>query len=98
MNKTNVKKLITSIIYIVFLLMLLSTTISVFEEGHLLTCHDEHCEYCAVINYSQNIISVLIITTAMCLCIVVIYNIFKIYIKKYFISQTLINSKVQLNE
>lgn len=99
MIRNNIKKIIIVIMCIVFLFMFVSNTILAFDEEHLLTCHDEYCEYCAMIHSAQNTINSLAKMAIMAFSsIIAIYYIFKIFDKSYFISQTLINSKVQLNE
>lgn len=78
--------------------MLLLSVIVTLDEGHLFLCHDEECHYCAMIHNAQNLIDSLIIIGVIYLYFTIIYTISKIFEKNYFISKTLINSKVQFNE
>lgn len=98
MSKNTMKNLIAVIMCILFLSMFVFDAVIEFDIAHLLTCHDDHCGYCAVIHYAQNNISNLIIVIlAIVFHIMIIYQSYKFLNKNYFISQTLIHSKVQLN-
>ena len=99
MNKKIIKSIKIAII-IFMVIVLISSLIVSQNEGHLETCHEDHCILCSIIHFAQNIIS---LTIAFVIAVVIgaLINFFlsRLHKKmKVFVQSSLIFKKVQLNE
>ena len=70
------------------------------DEHHLETCHEDHCIYCAIIHFSQNIISLSIAFAVTVVIGALIYFFLSRLHKEQeiFVQSSLVFQKVQLNE
>lgn len=96
-NITN--KILITLLAITFVLAVISNVIISSDLRHLEECHLENCEECIMIHQAINFLNllaaILIITVSS--YFINIYLIKRLNLKS-FISNTLVNSKIQFNE
>ena len=99
MNRKILKAIKIAVIVFIIATLVCSLIVSQ-DEHHLETCHEDHCIYCAIIHFAQNIIS---LTIAFIVAIVIgalIYFFLSRLHKEQvvFVKSSLVFQKVQLNE
>lgn len=99
MNKKIIKAFKIAMVILIALTLVLSLVASQ-DEHHLETCHDEHCAHCTMIQIAQSIIY---ISIAFVIAIVIGFLIYSFLARIYkeqevFIQESLVLQKVQLNE
>lgn len=83
-----------------FLTMFFLSALISSDINHIANCHDEHCERCIIIHQAETLVRLL---TNVGLYIFILPYILLLVIRKLinnnsFISNTLVNSKIQFNE
>lgn len=97
-------KKILKVIKIAVVVFILATLVFSFivsqDEHHLETCHEDHCIWCSIIHFSQNIISLFIAFVVAIVIGVLIYFFLSRLHKEHeiFVQSSLVFKKVQLNE
>ena len=99
MNRNIIKNIKIAIIIFMVFVLVLSLIVSQ-NEHHIENCHEDHCIYCAIIHFAQNIIN-LSITFVLAIVIGVLIQFFLSRLhkeKEVFVQSSLVFKKVQLNE
>ena len=97
------KKILNAIkiAFIVFIIATLVCSLIVSQdEHHLETCHEDHCVYCTIIHFAQNIINLAIaFIVAIIIGVLIYFFLSRLYKEqKNFVQSSLVFQKVQLNE
>ncbi len=99
MNKKILKVIKIAVVVFIIATLVCSLIVSQ-DEHHLETCHEDHCIYCAIIHFAQNIINLSIAFVVAIVIGVLIYFFLSRLHKEQeiFVQSSLVFQKVQLNE
>lgn len=99
MNKIILKAIKKAVIIFIIATLVCSLIVSQ-DKHHLETCHEDHCIYCAIIHFAQNIINLSIAFVVAIVIGVLIYFFLSRLLRRQeiFVLVSLVFQKVQLNE
>jgi hypothetical protein len=99
MNNKKTIKFILILTCLLFIFMFFSNTIIVFNFEHLHSCHEQYCQKCHTIHTAEKILKGLSLQfIAIFIFPLIIQYFIRLLNYNNFISDTLVNFKVQFNE
>lgn len=99
MNKKILKVIKIAVVVLMAATLVFSLIVSQ-DEYHLEICHEDHCVYCAIIHFAQNIINLSIaFVVAIVIGVLIYFFLSRLHKEQIvFVQSSLVFQKVQLNE